>query len=107
MVSDKAYVGSVVEALAPLNVRSRAMFGEYGLYCDDKVVGFICDNQLLLKPLDPPVAAVKELPMAEAYPGSKLYHLVPNDALEADWLKPAVQETAARQPVKVKKAKKR
>ena len=27
-------------------VAARKMFGEYGLYCDGKVIGLICDNQL-------------------------------------------------------------
>ena len=32
------------------NVTARRMFGEYAVYCDGKVVGLICDNQLFLKP---------------------------------------------------------
>lgn len=31
------------------NVRVRKMFGEYALYCGDKVVGLICDDQLFVK----------------------------------------------------------
>ena len=30
-------------------VAARKMFGEYGLYCDGKVIGLICDNQLFIK----------------------------------------------------------
>jgi DNA transformation protein len=30
-------------------VRARKMFGEYALYCDDKVVALVCDNQLFVK----------------------------------------------------------
>ena len=28
---------------------ARKMFGEYGLYCNDKLVGLICDDTLFLK----------------------------------------------------------
>ncbi len=35
------------------NVRVTKMFGEYALYCDDKVVGLICDDQLFIKYTDP------------------------------------------------------
>jgi TfoX/Sxy family transcriptional regulator of competence genes len=31
------------------NVRVRRMFGAYALYCDEKVVALVCDNQLFGK----------------------------------------------------------
>ncbi len=34
------------------NVRVRQMFGEFTLYCDEKVVGLICDDQLFIKYTD-------------------------------------------------------
>jgi len=30
-------------------IRTRKMFGEYALYCDEKVVALICDNQIFVK----------------------------------------------------------
>lgn len=27
----------------------KKMFGEYGIYCEGKIVGLICDNQLFIK----------------------------------------------------------
>jgi DNA transformation protein and related proteins len=33
-------------------MRARRMFGEYALYCDDKVVGLICDDSLFIKYTD-------------------------------------------------------
>lgn len=35
------------------DVYSRKMFGEYALYCDNKVVALICDEQLFIKPTEP------------------------------------------------------
>lgn len=31
---------------------ARKMFGEYALYCDDKVVALVCDNSLFVTPTD-------------------------------------------------------
>jgi DNA transformation protein len=33
-------------------VRARKMFGDYALYCDEKVVGLVCDDQLFIKYTD-------------------------------------------------------
>ncbi len=40
MATSKDTVAYVLEQLEPLDVRARAMFGEYGFYCDNKIVGF-------------------------------------------------------------------
>ena len=58
-------------------VRTRKMFGEYALYCDDKVVALICDDQVFVKITDPGKQFVgadycEGLP----YPGAKPYILV-------------------------------
>ncbi len=82
------------------------MFGEYCLYHDDKVVAFICDNRVLLKPTDPPIAAVEGLEMAEAYPGSRLYHAVPEDRLDQPWFRETVIALAAALPAPKAKKKK-
>ena len=59
------------------------MFGEYALYCDEKVVALICDDQLFVK-ITP---AGKELvgdryAEGTAYPGAKPSMLVSADDLE-------------------------
>ena len=30
-------------------IRTLKMFGDYGIYCDGKIFGLICDNQLFIK----------------------------------------------------------
>ena len=51
MPTDKAYVTHWLERLnGATDIRARAMFGEYGLYCQDKLVALLCDRQLLVKP---------------------------------------------------------
>ena len=95
----------ILEQLEPLPVRARAMFGEYGLYCEDKVVGFVCDDTIFLKPSD----ATAGLALGPAYPGSKDYAIVDADLLEdADALRDMVRATAdSLPPPKPKPAKKR
>ncbi len=47
MSTSKETIALLTESLEPLPVRTRAMFGEYGLYCEEKVVGFVCDDARL------------------------------------------------------------
>ena len=63
-------------------VRVTKMFGEYALYCDEKVVGLICDDQLFIKFTDKGKEfANGRYEEGEAYPGSKTYMNV-TDALD-------------------------
>ena len=60
----------------PKRFVARAMFGEYALYADGKVVALICDDLVYVKIL----AASQELePLCEKgepYPGAKLHYIV-------------------------------
>jgi TfoX/Sxy family transcriptional regulator of competence genes len=84
---------SAVSAAGP--VRARAMFGEYALYCDDKLVGLICDDALFMK-----ITAISDgfLDMTQAakpYPGAKDCLKVPDDMLaDRAWISRFVRETA-------------
>lgn len=89
-----------------MNVRK--MFGEYALYCDTKIVAFICDDQLFIKPTEVGKKFLDETNLAPCYPGSKDYYKVPEDMLEdRDWLCDFVRQTAEVLPLpKPKKIKK-
>jgi TfoX/Sxy family transcriptional regulator of competence genes len=67
MATSKDTVADVLEQLEPRNVRARAMFGEYGFYCDDKIVGLICDDTVFIKA----TPATDGMPEAPPYPGAK------------------------------------
>ena len=50
MASHKDFVDYVAEQLREAGaIRSRKMFGEYGLYCDDVFFAVICDDQFFVK----------------------------------------------------------
>ena len=87
MASTKEYLDFVLEQLAELDaIRTRAMMGDYILYCDGKVVGGIYDDRLLVKPVPAAVAmlpgAKKQLP----YEGAKPMLRVTNEQIEDNGL---------------------
>lgn len=81
MGSTAEFATYIVEQLHDLGeVSTRRMFGEFALYAGMKVVGFICDDQLFLKPTPEGLAVLAENDLepeyAPAYPGSKDYLLI-------------------------------
>jgi TfoX/Sxy family transcriptional regulator of competence genes len=63
----------ILDQLSALpTVRARKMFGEYALYCEEKVVALVCDNQLFVKITPAGKKLVGErYEEGEAYPGAK------------------------------------
>jgi DNA transformation protein len=81
-------------------VRARKMFGEYALYCGEKVVALVCDDQLFVK-ITAPGKALVGTRYAEgfAYPGAKASMLVGADDLEDhERLAELIRATAAALP---------
>lgn len=73
MGSKKETVEYILDQLfAAGTVRVKKMFGEYALYCNDKVVGLICDDQLFIKYTDQGKKfAGGKYTEGFAYPGAK------------------------------------
>lgn len=91
-------IDHLLDALAPLPLSARKMFGEYALYLDAKVVALVCDDQLFLKPTAGAVAALPDCPSGAPYPGAKP-HLLVTDALdEPDHVVSALKAIAADLP---------
>ena len=73
---------------------ARKMFGDYGIYCDGKIFGLICDDRFYLKPTE----AVRPLLRAvEIYPGAKDYFYIA-DVDDRDYLSMLVRETCKALP---------
>jgi TfoX/Sxy family transcriptional regulator of competence genes len=72
------------------------MFGEYALYCDDKVVGLICDDNLFIKITEPGKKFVgKYYQEGHAYPGAKVSMLIDDEQIEDhEWLSELIRITA-------------
>ena len=108
MATQKATVEHVLDQLAPLPVRARAMFGEYGVYCDEKFVALICDDTLFVKPTAMAAEFFGEDEMAPPYPGAKDHYVVSEDRLEdIAWLQAVIARTSEALPVAKKKVGKK
>ena len=77
MASDQEYLDFVLEQLSEAEgITSRAMMGEYILYCRGKVFGGIYDNRFLVKPTAAAKALMPEAALETPYPGGKEMLLV-------------------------------
>ena len=109
MSSQQKTVDYILEQSAGAgDVTAKKMFGEYGMYCDGKIMALICDDQLFIKPTAAGRAYLGEVTDGEPFPGAKPYFLIEGDRWDdADWLAGLVKTTADDLPTpKPKKAKK-
>lgn len=105
MASKASTVDFIVEQMAAAGtINARKMFGEYGIYCDGKVVALVCDDKLFVKPTAAGKAFARKLKEAPAYSGAKPSLLVPADIWDdADWLAKLIRITASELPAPKKK----
>lgn len=105
MSSDQSTVDFLTEQFAGAGrVSSRKMFGDYALYCNDKVFAFVCDDQLYIKPIDAARNFIKTPIEKPAYPGSKMYFWITPDKWDDDvWLVSLLKAMLPTLPAKKKK----
>ena len=86
---------------------ARAMFGEYALYADGKVVALICDDQMYVKILPASQELEDICEKGEPYPGARPHYVVEEVQLTKLGLLPQVLiDIATSLPAKKKKVKK-
>ena len=97
MASRQSTVDFLLEQMAEAGeVTARKMFGEYGLYCDGKIVALVADDQLFVKPTAAGKAFIGDYVEGCAYPGAKPSLLIPGDRCEDHaWLTRLIQVTTA------------
>jgi TfoX/Sxy family transcriptional regulator of competence genes len=99
MASDEAFIQFVVDQMSDAGrIASRKMFGEYAIYCDDKVVALVCDNQLFVKPTEKGKAFIGDVVEAPPYPGAKQYFLVEDRFEDRGWISDLIRITAQEVP---------
>ncbi len=64
----------------------RAMFGEYALYCDGKIMALVCDDQLFVKPTGAGRTFIGDVIEAPPYPGAKPYFLIEDQLEDREWI---------------------
>ena len=108
MATEKATVDFILDQLAPLPVRARAMFGEYGVYYDETFVALICDDTLFVKPTAIADRFFTDADLAPPYRGAKDHYAVPAALLEdRERLREVIARTAELLPVPKKKTAKK
>jgi TfoX/Sxy family transcriptional regulator of competence genes len=109
VATNPSIVGYLVEQMAGAGtVSARKMFGEYGVYCDGKMIALICNDQLFVKPSKAGRRHVGEVTEAPPYKGAKPCFLIPAERWDdREWLSRLVQVSAAElpSPAKTSKAK--
>jgi TfoX/Sxy family transcriptional regulator of competence genes len=99
VATQRQTVDAVLGALAPANVRARAMFGEYGVYCDDRFIGMICDDRFYVKVTGIPDSRLSSCERAAPYPGAKECFVISDaDLADDEWLANVVMATASAMP---------
>jgi TfoX/Sxy family transcriptional regulator of competence genes len=87
-------------------VSARKMFGEFGVYCDGKMVALICDDELFVKPTSAGRAYIGKVVEASPYKGAKPCFLIPGEKWDdGDWLASLIKISTAELPAPVKKRK--
>ena len=84
----------------------KKMFGDYGIYCDGKIFGLICDDCFYLKPTEAVRSLLRTVELRPPYDGAKDYFLVA-DVDDHDYLAALVSETCKNLPDPKPKKKKK
>ncbi|GAB1467949.1 TfoX/Sxy family protein [Candidatus Cloacimonadota bacterium] len=88
------------------NVYAKKMFGEYSVYCDDKIVALVADDQLFIKPTEAGRAFLGNVEEAPPYPGAKNWFYISEDNWdESEWLTQLIMVTTPEVPLPKKKKK--
>ena len=75
-------ITALLDALAGAGpITAKAMFGDYAVYLDGRVVALICDDRLFVKPTPGALALMPGAAMAAPYSGAKP-HILAEDALD-------------------------
>ena len=76
---------------------AKKMFGDYGIYCDGKIFGLICDDCFYLKPTEAGRKLLKTVYMRPPYEGAKDYFFI-DDVDDRDYISTLVRETCKELP---------
>lgn len=109
MGSKQSTVDFIIDQISSIGaVSAKKMFGEYGIYCGEKMVGLVCDDQLFIKPTPEGRNLLGECDEAPPYPGAKPCLVIPGELWDdQEALSRLVAVTAAQLPVPKQKAAKK
>lgn len=103
MASDIDFVQYIADQCGGAGeITTKKMFGDYGIYCDGKIFGLICDDRFYLKPTDVVRPMLKTEELRPPYDGAKDYFYIA-DVDDKDYLSAIVRETCKALPEPKKK----
>ena len=107
MASEQKFVDFITDQIGfSENVTNKKMFGEFGLYFDNKLFGLICDNKLFIKPTQSGREYIENVVEASPYPGAKPSFLIEEKLDDREWLRTLIKMTVNELPEpKPKKSK--
>lgn len=96
MTTRQTTIDFILEQLSSLpDVRARKMFGDYALYCNEKVVGLVCDDELFIKITEEGHAFnAQDYEEGIPYKGAKPYMHISEKLDDRDWLCQLISITA-------------
>ena len=97
MTSTQTTVDFIVEQMSDAGaVSAKKMFGEYGVFCDGRMVAIVGDDQLFLKPTAAGRAYLGVVEEVPPYPGAKTYFFISGELWDdREWLSELVRLTCA------------
>ncbi|GGI24715.1 TfoX/Sxy family protein [Pedobacter mendelii] len=107
MASEQKFVDFIIDQIGfSEQVTSKKMFGEYGLYFDNKLFALVCDNKLFIKPTQLGRVYINDVVEASPYPGAKPSFLIEEKLDDREWLRKLIKITVDELPEpKLKKIK--
>ena len=107
MASDPNFVDFVLEQIKNAGaITAKKMFGEYGIYSDEKLFGLICDNKLFIKPTNSGRKFIGHVVEAPPYEGAKPCFLIEDKIDNSEWLSELVSISVKELPAPKPKKKK-
>ncbi|MBR7012351.1 MAG: TfoX/Sxy family protein [Muribaculaceae bacterium] len=106
MASNSDFVQYIADQCAQAGeISVKKMFGDYGVYCDGKIIGLICDDCFYLKPTEAVRPLLRTVELRPPYDGAKDYFLIA-DVDDRYYLATIVRETYKALPEPKPKKKK-
>jgi len=107
MASDKDMVEYIVSQIQDAGIITyKKMFGEYGIYSDNKIVALVCDNRFFVKQTEEGKNFIGDYKEDAPYPGAKMSFLIEDKIDDSDWVSELIRITAKALPEPKPKKKK-
>lgn len=108
MASDQKFVDFIVAQIQNAGtITAKKMFGEYGIYSNEKMFGVICDNKLFIKPTKAGRAFIGNPTELSPYEGAKPSFVIEDKIEDSEWLSELVSVTIKELPAPKPKSSKK